>query len=450
MASKSLALISIYLAFFTNAIIFTIVLPYGSKMVMSFGLADSRDAAGTWVGILTFSLMFGTSISSPFWGQLCDIWGRKPIIMIAMLSVAVFSIIFGFSANFLFALISRFLLGAMTPIAIVGKTVISEICTSSEQSSAMAWQNILWQIGMIVGSILGGLFESPQESGLVSSGIFADYPFLLPNVVTAILAALCLPMIYLTLWETLDKSHNRLSLINENNRSFWQIAKDPICLKPLSAYACFSSNSTGFHEIVTLWFWANINSGGFEMNPNEIGLILGVGSCLVLFIQKPVHNFICGKLGMVKTLHACLLLQIPSLMIFPLASALNKDNTIKWVMLCSMCAWWYLVLNIGFTAQVIIANNSIVAKERGRMNGISMTVGAMVRAFAPLVYGFIFSKTVESSWIFPFNYAASFYIMALLACLAYYSSRNIPSFLNSPIEEAIENKYVLINNSKSR
>jgi len=65
------------------------------------------------------------------------------------------------------------------------------------------------------------------------------------------------------------------------------------------------------------------------MNPNEIGLILGVGSCLVLFIQKPVHNFICGKLGMVKTMHTTLLLQIPSLMIFPLASVLNKDDTIK-------------------------------------------------------------------------------------------------------------------------
>jgi len=52
---------------------------------------------------------------------------------------------------------------------------------------------------MIVGSILGGLFESPQESGLVSSGIFADYPFLLPNAVTAIFAVLCLLMIYLTL-----------------------------------------------------------------------------------------------------------------------------------------------------------------------------------------------------------------------------------------------------------
>jgi len=62
-----------------------------------------------------------------------------------------------------------------------------------------------------------------------------------------------------------------------------------------------------------------------------------------------------------------------------------------------MCVWWYLVLNIGFTAQAIIANNSIVAKERGRMNGISMTVGAMVRAFAPLVYGFTFATTVESS-----------------------------------------------------
>lgn len=90
---------------------------------------------------------------------------------------------------------------------------------------------------------------------------------------------------------------------------------------------------------------------------------------------------------------------------------------------------------------MVIANNAVLNKERGRMNGIFMTSGCFTRAIAPLFFGFSFAKTVENDWYFPFNYAFSFYVMAFWAATASYVSKGVPSFLNKPIGVAGDLKY---------
>lgn len=100
MKKKTIILFGIYLSSLANAMVFTVLIPFASKMVMKLGLSDNRSTTGTWVGILTFSLMLGRTITSPIWGHICDSWGRRPTMIAGIVSIALFSLLFGFSQNF--------------------------------------------------------------------------------------------------------------------------------------------------------------------------------------------------------------------------------------------------------------------------------------------------------------------------------------------------------------
>ncbi|CAG9332114.1 unnamed protein product [Blepharisma stoltei] len=438
MNKKRIILVGIYLASLANAIVFTVIIPFASKMVISFGMTNSRSTTGTWVGIITFSLMIGRTITSPFWGWICDKWGRRPVILIGIASITVFSLLFGFSRNIYWAMMCRFLLGVFTPLAIVIKTLLSEICPGDEQPNAMAWQTLLWQIGMVSGNVIGGLLEDPKSSGLIDSGIFVDYPFLLPNFVAALMGLCAFLMVYPFLEETLDKSDMKDSLIGQEGRSFMQIAADPLVSKVLGVYTILSNNSTAMHELVSLYLYADIVNGGFSMDPDEIGLLLAASAISLVFFQKLIFSSFISRYGLVKTSNMTTFLAVPILLIIPISSWFRNTTLLKWFILALFNIIWITVNFISFTSVSCMSNNSVVNKERGRMNGLFMTVGSLARSIAPLLFGWTFATTVESGWIFPFNYAFSFYLLAAGSVAMWIICKMIPESLNGPkVEESI-------------
>jgi MFS family permease len=98
-------------AVFASAISLSGLFPYVGFMVIYLGKAKDEDEAGYYSGYIASAMMFGRLVSSFWWGQVADRWGRKPVVIIGCLSIATFSVTFGCSSTFQFALLSRFLLG---------------------------------------------------------------------------------------------------------------------------------------------------------------------------------------------------------------------------------------------------------------------------------------------------------------------------------------------------
>ena len=181
------------------------------------------NKAGYYAGYIASSMMIGRLLSSVFWGRMSDRIGRKPVMYIGCLSIAVFSILFGFSVNFWMALITRFLLGLFNPVMSIARTTICEVCAPKYQAVAMSLNIGCWSVGLVIGPAIGGLLSKPVTNFpelFGNSELLKRFPYLIPNLVTACLASFSLVLLALMFPETLSKSAGRSSSVAKTSISF--------------------------------------------------------------------------------------------------------------------------------------------------------------------------------------------------------------------------------------
>lgn len=181
---------------------------YGVVWCMCTG--GDINEAGYVSGFIASSFMVGRLLSSFYWGRVADRIGRKPVFYIASVSIAAMSLMFGFSVNIYMAVVARLLLGLMNPVSGLIKTVVSELCIEKHQAFAMSVVSASWSIGLVIGPAVGGYTSRPAEqypgSYLASFHIFHSFPYLLPNIITAVLSMTSMVLIYFILPETLRLS----------------------------------------------------------------------------------------------------------------------------------------------------------------------------------------------------------------------------------------------------
>jgi MFS family permease len=81
--------------------------------------------------------------------------GRKPVIIIGLLGVALSSSLFGLSRSLVWAVISRSLAGALSGNVAVVQSVIGEITDETNQGAAFPLAGLSWSLGCIIGPMIG-------------------------------------------------------------------------------------------------------------------------------------------------------------------------------------------------------------------------------------------------------------------------------------------------------
>lgn len=423
----------ILLGAFGNGVCMTVIFTqqlysYASLMVQKFGMAHSRNTTGHWTGLLTCAVMLGRAVSSPFWGYATDNWGRKPVLLFSVFATTVLSVAFGFVVDYPMAVCIRFLIGLTAPIQVVTKTCVAEISPPSFIATATAMYSSSWLLGGVVGSIVGGLLVDPKSSGLATSGFFADWPYLLPNLFTALLSLLTLIGLWLWMKETLKRKEAPLQPPTAPAvpiRSMWTMAKDPLILLLLLLYSLNSFINTSYNELFPLWCWASKSHGGLSFSPSQIGWALA-GMNVVLAVGNQItFKWIVKKKG-VKWASVWF-----SLAIVPVSFA------IPWISYANNTAgMWVYVITIGFvvylldytvlTGQMVMSNNCVIKHERGKLNGLFMILGSAARAAAPVITDNIFAITTDSGDPFPINFTFSFTLMSFLALVMWFFTRHVP------------------------
>jgi MFS family permease len=116
----------------------------------------ASDSGYTWIGT---SFVLAHTASTPSWGKVSDIWGRKPILLVA-------NVIF-FAGSLVCALVNNlatFIAGrAIQGLGAAGMQTMVNVCISdmfSQRDRGLYYglTSIMWAVASGVGPVLGGAF----------------------------------------------------------------------------------------------------------------------------------------------------------------------------------------------------------------------------------------------------------------------------------------------------
>ncbi|POS84705.1 hypothetical protein EPUL_004649 [Erysiphe pulchra] len=183
--------------------------PYLPEMVTTFPGVKSQDK-GIAVGTLGSVFAFAQFSTNLFWGWLSDRIGRKPVMMIGTISTAACFVAFGFCRNLWQAIFIQVLMGLVNGNQGIISSCLGEITNKSNQSQVFVYLPLVLGIGAITGPALGGLMifqKNPFKKGQKN-----PFPFLVPNIFSAIILTITFVLTAYFLEETLVKSDESASM----------------------------------------------------------------------------------------------------------------------------------------------------------------------------------------------------------------------------------------------
>lgn len=182
------------------------IFPYVYYMTKDFGIAKNDSEIAEYAGMLLSAFAFAEFLSGVAWGRLSDRIGRKPVLLTGLAGTALSMLIFGFAPSFPAALLARALGGLLNGNIGVLQTIVAEMVTVKEhQSRAFTVMPLVWCLGSILGSTLGGALSRPVLGYpyLFAEGtIWERFPYLLPNLLCTVVASFGLAIGILFLEET--------------------------------------------------------------------------------------------------------------------------------------------------------------------------------------------------------------------------------------------------------
>uniref|UniRef100_M8CIC3 Putative membrane protein n=1 Tax=Aegilops tauschii TaxID=37682 RepID=M8CIC3_AEGTA len=315
--------------------------PYLYFMIRDLEVAKQEQDIGFYAGFVGAAYFLGRTISAVPWGIFADKYGRKPCIVISILSVIVFNTLFGLSTTYWMAIVTRGLLGLLCGILGPIKAYASEVCRKEHQALGISLVTSSRAIALVIGPAIGGFLAQPAKKypNLFSEeSIFGRFPYFLPCFVISVLAAgACLACIWLP--ETLHMYHDdKVEAIEEMEAqvadstsedrkakqsgscrmaSTKNLLKNWQLMSAITLYCVFSLHDTAYLEIFSLWAVSSRKYRGLSFTSQEVGTVLAISGFGVLVYQLLIYPFLAKYAGLVKPFRSAAVLSILLLATYP-------------------------------------------------------------------------------------------------------------------------------------
>ena len=129
----------------------------------------------TQIGIIYTASAVSGLVFAPLFGKLSDKVGRKPIILLTILSFSFIFLFYSLSRTFMHVLPLQLLEGAMwAAFSAVTPALIADMADQSERGAYMGIYNQAWYTGWAIGPFLGGFLAESfgfQLSFLICSAL---------------------------------------------------------------------------------------------------------------------------------------------------------------------------------------------------------------------------------------------------------------------------------------
>mmetsp|Transcript_6747 Transcript_6747/g.10164 ORF Transcript_6747/g.10164 Transcript_6747/m.10164 type:complete len:498 (-) Transcript_6747:99-1592(-) len=394
-------------------------------------------------------MMSGRLVSSFWWGQVADKWGRKPVLLVGCFSIAAFSIMFGCSETFYMALLSRFLLGLMNPIWGIAKTLVSELCPPRYEAKGMGLTTGCWSLGLVVGPACGGSLASPAvlyPHVFGSVDLFVRFPYLLPNIVTAFFACAGFVLLFLFFPETLPpakKTHQNSPIVESDgtdecvsnaersahstlenggkpnaSATMFELLQVPGVAITLVAYFVLSFNSICFDEVVPLWSMATHSHGGLGLPQFMIGTLMTIAGAILTVYTFTLYPVLARMLGKTGGFRMSQMIMGPLVVGITLLNNLPAHSSFRFPLVVVVYSIAKAMTSLGFSSIALILNHCVEKQQRGSLNGLAMTFGSIAKSFGPFLGAFVYAWSINSGFQFPLDGHLIFVVIGVCCFIA--------------------------------
>ncbi|KAF3922626.1 hypothetical protein ABW21_db0200329 [Orbilia brochopaga] len=145
------SLMIITLAAALDATIISVALP-----IMAKELGGSATEA-FWTGT---SFLLASTVIQPIFGSFCHIFGRKPMVLTALVFFTVGAILCAVAKDFTLILVGRTIQGiGGGGIIAVSEIILTDLVPLRERGKYFGFLSTMWALGSVLGPVLGGVFS---------------------------------------------------------------------------------------------------------------------------------------------------------------------------------------------------------------------------------------------------------------------------------------------------
>ena len=315
--------------------------------------------------------------AAPLWGGLSDKIGRRPVLLISTLSMAISYALWIFAHSFTLLLFARFLGGIMGGNISVATAVVADSTDSKSRSKGMAVIGMAFALGFILGPALGGVSSLIRLDMLIPSGVpYGINPFSTAALLGCVLSLLNLYILGTQFQETLPSNDRNRTDRAINIFKILAFGNKEILLCCLS-YFCFVSIFSGME--FTLTFLATERFLFSSFDNAKMFVLVGI---ILIVVQGGIVRKKASQVGEKKMAMMGFVCILPGLTMIGVAKSLF------------LFYGGLIFLSIG-SSMVIPCLTALVSlytkpENQGKVLGIFRSLGALARVFGPLLASFFY------------------------------------------------------------
>lgn len=367
--------------------IFIDITGYGMIIPLLPFYSETFQAGSTALGVLLSSFFIMQFIFSPILGRISDNVGRKPILLLSILTSTISFILFTLANSFILLLLSRIIAGVATETA-VAQAYIADITKERERARGIGRVGAAHGAGFIIGPAIGGLLSV--------------YGFWAPGLVAVLLTILNLLFVSIFLPESIEQNEyaKQTALGSDSSylrKVFSTLTKPLIGVVLITFFIVFFAFSA-IPVIVPLLGITFFGFGTVEMS--YVFMYIGV-------IQIISQGFLIGGLadrfGEERLIAIGPLLMMFGIFLMPLTPIL-----IVFLVSLTMIAFGNGMMR---TIVPSFISKKTSPEEQGGMLGVTQSISTIAMVPGPIVGGFVFEFAGLTA---PFFLSAAILLVAFL------------------------------------
>ena len=390
---KDIRIVLIFSVVLLDIIGIGIIFPIIPDLLSEVGI-DQNASAALWGGLLSSSYAFMQFVFSPTIGTLSDIFGRRPILLIASLLLALDYLVMGFAETIWILFIGRIVGGLAGGTISTGTAYLADISNAKEKKKNFAIIGAAFGLGFILGPVIGGLMGE----------ISVRAPFFLSALLSFLNFFLCLFLLPET-----QKSEARNKFEIKKLNPFFNISNIFKIRLLKGLFFCFFLIALANTVYPAIWsFWG-----------------------------REVFGWSSGMIGFTLACYGFLLFIVQAFIIrLKFFDRLSTRNLMSFSLTCGIIALFsfglirlevlvFVIIPIAALSEMVsptlkaFLSNEISERDQGLLQGILNSIVGLTSVIGPISMSYIFSKGAsQDSLIYipgaPFLFAGCLFFASLI------------------------------------